>query len=134
MNQWNGIGRLIRDPEMRIPQSGGNAVTKFMIAVDRDIKREGEPDADFIPCVAFGKRAEFIDKYFSKGVRIGVTGRIQTGSYQNKKGETVRTTDIYVDSVCFADGKVEKQQKQESPAVVDQAEFEEIETNEDLPF
>lgn len=140
MNQWNGIGRLVRDPELRRSQTSDNAVVSITIAVDRDYKREGEADVDYIPCKAFGKRAEFVEKYFSKGTRIGVTGRIQTGSYENKKGDTVHTTEIMVDAVCFADGKKEekpaepkKQKKQETPAV-DPAEWEQIETNEDLPF
>jgi single-strand DNA-binding protein len=108
MNTCAFIGRLVRDPETRYAQGDqGMAIVRFTLAVDRGVKREGQPTADFINMVAFGKTGEFIAKYFSKGVRMGVTGRIQTGSYQNKEGQTVHTTDIVVDHAYFADGKQE---------------------------
>src|SRR5574344_2828799 len=84
MNKWCGTGRLTRDPELR--QAGETAFAKFSIAVQRDFKRDGEPDADFLNCTIFGKRAEALSQYFSKGMKIEITGRIQTGSYTNKDG------------------------------------------------
>ena len=75
------------------------------VAVDRKFKKDGQPTADFINCKAFGKTAEFIEKYFDKGNRIGLTGSIQTGSYKNKDGATVYTTDVIVDNVEFVEPK-----------------------------
>lgn len=98
------VGRLTKDPEVRATQ-GGMFVAKYTVAVDRAFKRDGEPSADFIPCTAFGKQAEFAEKYFHKGMRISVSGRIQTGSYTNKEGQKVYTTDIVVDRHEFADDK-----------------------------
>lgn len=106
MNKWIGSGRLVRDPETKYSQGeNSTAITRFTIAVDRRFKREGEADADFIPCVAFGKTAEFVDKYFSKGSKIFIEGRIQTGSYTNKDGQKVYTTDIAVEQVEFGESK-----------------------------
>lgn len=104
MNNVSLVGRLTRDPETRYAQNG-TAVTKFSIAVDRRFKKEGEQTADFICCVSFGKTAEFVEKYFSKGQRIGLTGRIQTGSYTNKEGQKVYTTDIVAENVEFVESK-----------------------------
>src|SRR5574344_1089769 len=103
MNKWCGTGRLTRDPELR--QAGETAVAKFSIAVQRDFKRDGEPDADFLNCTVFGKRAETLSKYFTKGMKIEITGRIQTGNYTNKDGVKVYTTDIMVESFGFAESK-----------------------------
>ena len=80
------------------------AVCRFILAVDRRRQKEGEQKADFIRCVSFGKTAEFVAKYFSKGRRIGIVGSIQTGNYKDKDGHTVYTTDIITDSLYFADG------------------------------
>ena len=102
MNSVNLIGRLTKDPEAR--QAKDTTVVNFTVAVDRGGQDNG---ADFIRCVAFGKTAEFIDDYFSKGQRVGVSGRIQTGSYENKDGQTVYTTDVIVERVDFADAKKE---------------------------
>lgn len=104
MNNWNGVGRLTAEPEIRQANSG-TSVASFTVACDRKFKREGQPTADFIRCKAFGKTAEFIEKYFRKGNRIGLTGSIQTGSYQNKDGQTVYTTDILVENVEFVESK-----------------------------
>lgn len=98
MNKWCGVGRLTRDPEMKVSQSG-NGVVRFNLAVDRTRKVDGQPDADFISCVAFGNTAEFMDKYIKKGYLVSVEGRITTGSYEKKDGTKVYTTDIYCDSV-----------------------------------
>lgn len=107
MNKWIGIGRLVRDPEVRYTQGeNSTAVARFTVAVDRKFKRQGdEQTADFIGCVAYGKTAEFIEKYFHKGEKIVVEGRITTGSYTNKDGVKVYTTDITVEQVEFAESK-----------------------------
>lgn len=102
MNIVTLVGRITRDVELH---NNNTAVAKFSVAVDRRFKKEGEPTADFINCVAFGKTAEIIEKYFKKGSRIGVVGRIQTGSYTNKDGNKVYTTDVVVDGFDFLDSK-----------------------------
>lgn len=108
MNNVSCIGRLVRDPETRYSQGDqGMAIVRFTLAVDRKVKREGQPAADFIPITAFGKTGEFAGKYFHKGLRVGVVGRIQTGSYKDKDGRTVYTTDVIAESLDFADGKQE---------------------------
>ena len=100
------MGRLTRDPEVRYTQ-GDNAmaIARYSLAVDRRFKRDGEPDADFINCVAFGKAGEFAEKYLKKGIKIAVVGRIQTGSYTNKDGQKVYTTDVVVEEQEFAESK-----------------------------
>lgn len=104
MNNVILVGRLTRDPEVRYTD-GGKSVAKFTVAVDRRFKQEGGQTADFISCVAFGKTAEFVEKYFKQGNKIGVEGRIQTGSYTNKDGVKVYTTDVAVENVEFVESK-----------------------------
>ena len=106
MNKVILMGRLTRDPEVRYTQ-GDNAmaIARYSLAVDRRFKRDGEPDADFINCVAFGKYGEFAEKYLKKGTKIAVVGRIQTGSYTNKDGQKVYTTDVVVEEQEFAESK-----------------------------
>ena len=89
MNKVILIGRIVRDPEVRYGGANNTAVARYTLAVDRKYKKDGEPTADFINCVVFGKLAEFAEKYLKKGTKIAVTGRIQTGSYKNKDGNTV---------------------------------------------
>jgi single-strand DNA-binding protein len=101
MNKVVLIGRLTRDPELKFTPGSGNAVTTFSLAVDRRIKREGQAEADFINCVAFGKTAEIIAQYLSKGRLIGVSGSIRTGSYEAKDGTRRYTTDVYIDEFQF---------------------------------
>lgn len=103
MNSVSLVGRLVADPEIKY-SNGGSTIGRFRIAVDRRIKTENGPDADFISCVAFGKTAEFLEKYFHKGMRIGLTGRIQTGSYE-KDGQTIYTTDVIAENVEFVESK-----------------------------
>ncbi len=110
MNNVCLVGRLTRDPEMRMTQSD-LAVTRFNVAVDRRFKKDGEQTADFINCISFGKTAEFVEKYFSKGQRIGLTGRIQTGSYTNKEGQKVYTTDVVAENVDFVESKQQNDSK-----------------------
>lgn len=109
MNVASIVGRLTRDPDARATQ-GGTFVTRYTVAVDRRFKREGEPTTDFINCVSFGQQAEFAEKYFVKGMRVAVTGRIQTGSYTNKDGQKVNTFDIVVDHHESADSRGEKKE------------------------
>ena len=88
MNKVVLVGRLTRDPEVRYSQGdNATAVARYTLAVDRRFRRDGEPTADFIPCVIFGRSAEFAEKYFHQGMRVSISGRIQTGSYTNKDGE-----------------------------------------------
>ena len=106
MNHVVLIGRLVRDPEIRYSQGEKPmAVAKYTLAVDRRYKRENEPTADFIRCISFGKNAEFAEKYMSQGRKFAVEGSIQTGSYQNKDGQTVYTTDVIVNGQDFCDSK-----------------------------
>lgn len=106
MNKVILMGRLTRDPEVRY-SSGENAtaVARYTLAVDRKFKRDGEASADFINCVAFGKTAEFTEKYLYQGIKIVITGRIQTGNYTNKDGIKVYTTDVIVEECEFAESK-----------------------------
>lgn len=106
MNKVILMGRLTRDPEVRYIQGdNASAVARFSLAVDRRFKKDGEQTADFINCVAFGKTGEFIEKYGRKGTKFVVEGRIQTGSYTNKDGQKVYTTDVVVEQVEFAESK-----------------------------
>ena len=106
MNHVVLIGRLVRDPEIRYSQGEKPmAIAKYTLAVDRKYKLEGEPTADFIRCISFGKNAEFAEKYMTQGRKFAVEGSIQTGSYQNKDGQTVYTTDVIVNGQDFCDSK-----------------------------
>ena len=107
MNKVILMGRIVRDPDVRYSQgaNGSTAVARYSLAVDRKFKQEGQPTADFINCIAFGKLGEFAEKYLHKGVKIAVVGRIQTGSYKNKDGNTVYTTDVVVEEHEFCESK-----------------------------
>ena len=106
MNKVILMGRLTRDPEVRYSQGAtATAIARFSIAVDRRFKRDGEPDADFINCVAFGRTGEFIERYGHKGTKFVVEGRIQTGSYTNRDGVKVYTTEVVVEEQEFAESK-----------------------------
>lgn len=106
MNKVILVGRLTRDPDVRYTGEGNSmAVARYTLAVDRRFKREGEPTADFINCVAFGKSAEFVDKYLHKGTKMVVSGRLQTSSYTNKDGQKVYTTDVIIEEQEFAESK-----------------------------
>ena len=104
MNKVILIGRFVRDPEIRY-SSNDKCCANFSIAVDRKYKQEGQQDADFPQVIAWGKTAEFIEKYFRQGMKIVIEGRIQTGKYTNKEGQTVYTTDVVAESVEFAESK-----------------------------
>ena len=106
MNKVILMGRLTRDPEVRYSQGdSASAVARYTLAVDRRFKRDGEASADFINCVVFGKQAEFAERYLRQGVKIAVTGRIQTGSYTNRDGQKVYTTDVVIEEQEFAESK-----------------------------
>lgn len=94
---------MTKDVEIR--NAGSTLVARYTLAVDRKFKREGEQTADFIPCVVFGKNAEFAEKYLTKGKKIAVIGRIQTGSYTNRDGQKVYTTDVVVEEQEFVESK-----------------------------
>ena len=107
MNKVILMGRLTRDPEVRYSQGdNATAIARFTLAVDRRIKRDNEASVDYINCVSFGRSAEFAEKYFHKGTKIVIAGRIQTGSYTNKDGQKVYTTDIVIEEQDFAERKV----------------------------
>ncbi|MCR5837657.1 MAG: single-stranded DNA-binding protein [Lachnospiraceae bacterium] len=108
MNKVILMGRLTRDPEVRYSQSGDGqlAIARYTLAVDRRFKRDGDQQtADFISCTAFGRQGEFAEKYLHQGTKIVVEGRIQTGSYTNKDGQKVYTTDVVVENSEFAESK-----------------------------
>lgn len=106
MNKVILMGRLTRDPEVRYSQGAtATAVARFSIAVDRRFKREGEPDADFFNCTAFGKQAEFVEKYLHKGTKVVLSGRIQNDNYTNKEGQMVYSVRVMVDEIEFAESK-----------------------------
>lgn len=110
MNKVILCGRLTKDPEVRYSQGdNATAVARYTLAVDRQFKRDGDQSADFINCIAFGKRGEFAEKYLRKGTKIAVVGRIQTGSYTNKDGQKVYTTDVIVDEHEFVESKAASQ-------------------------
>lgn len=143
MNKVILMGRLTRDPDIR-HSAGENstAVARYTLAVDRRYKRDGEAGADFISCVAFGRSAEFAQKYFRQGLKVVITGRIQTGSYTNRDGNKVYTTDVAVEDQEFAESKAAAQeansrpQQKPEPMPVDADGFMNIPDgiDEELPF
>lgn len=137
MNSVQLVGRLTRDPEMRYTD-GGSAIARFSLAVDRRYKSENGPTADFPNCVAFGRTAEFIEKYFRKGMRMGCQGRIQTGSYTNNDGQKVYATDVVVESCEFVESKASQQPEENNNGFgpADENGFMNIpdDIDEELPF
>ena len=139
MNKVILMGRLTRDAEVRYSQGDEPmAIARYTLAVDRRFKREGEQEADFISCVAFGKNGEFAEKYLRKGMKIAVTGRIQTGSYTNKDGVKVYTTDVVVEEHEFCESKqsTDGASNNNAPARTDADGFMNIPDGleDDLPF
>lgn len=140
MNLWVGMGRLTDNPDVRY--STGNppqAVARYTLAVDRRFKRDGQQETDFINCVAFGRSAEFAEKYFYKGIKILVQGEVRTGSYTNKEGRKVYTTDIVVSNQEFAESKKSQdkhQEKRQKPVEQDDDGFMTIPDGieDELPF
>lgn len=139
MNKVILMGRLTRDPEVRYSQGEqATAIARYTVAVDRRFRRDGDSQtADFIGCVAFGRQAEFAEKYLRKGTKIALTGRIQTGSYTNRDGQKVYTTDVVVEEQEFAESKAAGQNTQQNPAPMAREDgFMEIPDGleEELPF
>ena len=135
MNKVIEIGRLTKDPDIRYSQGANTTcVARYTLAVDRKFKQEGQPTADFINCIAFGKLGEFAEKYLHKGTKIAVTGRIQTGSYTNKDGQKVYTTDVVVEEQEFCESKSQTNSQPQPAPSVDMG-FMNIDTDMDsLPF
>ena len=118
MNKVILLGRLTRDPEVRYSQGeNATAIARYTLAIDRRFRQEGQPTADFIGCVAFGRQAEFAEKYLRQGTKIAIVGRIQTGSYTDRNGNKVYTTDVVVEEQEFAESKGDGEQRntQEPP-------------------
>ncbi len=135
MNQVVLIGRLTKDPEVRYAAQTQMAVARFGVAIDRPKKPDGEKQTDFPNIVAFGKIAETCERFLGKGRLVGIQGRIQTGSYTNKNGEKVYTTEVLANNVEFLDWGEQKAQKKERQAPQPDAPdgFAEME-DEDIPF
>ena len=130
------MGYLTKDPEVRYTQSDKPlAIARYTLAVNRAYKKEGEPDADFIPCVAFGKNGEFAEKYLNRGQRIAVVGRLQVRMWEDDKGDKRKTTEVVIENQYFADSKNKNEEKTLSEAV--NSHLYPIDDNvedEDLPF
>lgn len=117
MNSVVLAGRLTADPKVTYTQGDNSlCIARFNLACDRKFKRDGQPSADFISCVVMGKLAESIEKYAHKGTKLNVRGHIQTGSYTNKDGQKVYTTDVMIDEWEFGESKASAQQNQSQPA------------------
>ena len=117
MNKAILMGRLTRNPDIRYTQGEKPVcIARYTLAVDRRFKRDGEQEADFISCVAFGRQAEFAEKYLQKGTKIVISGRIQTDSYTNREGVKVYTTDVIVEEQDFAESKATAGKPKEEPA------------------
>jgi len=129
------MGRLTRDPDIRYSTGmDPSAVAKYTLAVDRR-HAAGQQTADYINCIAFGRSAEFVEKYFTKGMKIIVTGRIQTGSYTNKAGQKVYTTEVVVEEQEFAESKASAGSNQSPPPSPEREDgFADVPEDEGLPF
>lgn len=134
MNKVILLGRLTKDPEVRYTQSENMlAIARYTLAVDRRFKKEGQPSADFINCVAFGKSAEFAEKYMTKGRLFGVIGKIQTRNYENDKKEKVYVTEVVVEEQYFADSKKDDKKDLSELLKTDDDKLKELD-DIDLPF
>lgn len=137
MNKVMLSGRLTRDPEVRYSQGENSlAIARFSLAVDRRFKKQGESDADFFNCTAFGKQGEFVEKYLKQGTKILVTGRLQNENYTNKEGQKVYGMKIIVEEIEFAESRTSGASKQQPQAQQTQDGFLNIPTGleEELPF
>lgn len=105
MNKVIMMGRLTKDPEVRYGGSNNTAIARYSLAVDRKVKRDGQPTADFFNCTSFGKQAEFCEKYLRKGTKVVIEGELQNDNYQNKEGQTVYGMRIIVSGIEFAESK-----------------------------
>lgn len=137
MNKVILMGRLVRDPEVRYSQgSEPMAIARYTLAVNRKYAKEGEQAADFISCVVFRKGAEFAEKYLRQGTKISISGRIQTGSYMNKEGQKIYTTEVVVEEQEFAESKKSSEGERPKPDEADADGFMDIPEGmeDDLPF
>ena len=135
MNNVTLIGRLTRDVDLAYTSGNNTAVAKFTLAIDRPVKKGSDKQADFIRIIAFGKTAENCDKYLCKGRLVAVNGAIQTGSYQNKEGNTVYTTDVIAGRVEFLEWGDKQSNSQEQTAMPDPAMPDSFQAvHEDVPF
>lgn len=140
MNKVLLVGRLTKEPSVRYTSgSQATAVAKFTLAVERKIKVKDQPTADFLNCVAFGKSAEALEKYVKKGMKVGIEGHIQTGSYTDKEGKKVYTTDVVVEAWEFCESKSGTQNESTGPspaAAAEQMSFMDVTSTDmdDLPF
>ena len=132
MNQINICGRLTRDPEMR--STSGTTIARYTVAVDRKFKQDGKPDADFFNCIAFGKSAEFAEKYFRQGTKIIVSGRMEQDNYTDKNGNKVYTWQLLVNDQEFAESKKAAEENGSAKPANDSGFVEVPENEEDLPF
>ncbi|MEE3324228.1 MAG: single-stranded DNA-binding protein [Methanosphaera sp.] len=134
MNKVILLGRLTKEPDVKYTQSENMlAIARYTLAVDRRFKKEGQPSADFINCVAFGKSAEFAEKYMTKGRLFGIIGRIQNRNYENDKKEKVYVTEIVVDEQYFADSKKDDKKDLSELLKEDNDKLKELD-DIDLPF
>lgn len=139
MNKVILMGRLTKDPEVRYTQSGEPmAIARYTLAVNKRFKKQGEADADFIPCVAFGKQGEFAEKYLAKGRQIAVVGRLQVRNWEDNEGKKRVTTEVVVEEHYFAESKSDKSDKPQSKKQDSDAEgfypIDDSVEDEDLPF
>lgn len=136
MNKVILMGRLTRDAEIRYSEKDNSkAIARYTLAVDRRYKRDGdEQTADFISCVAFGRIAEFLERFGQRGIKFVIEGRIQTGSYKNKDGQTVYTTTVFTENIEFAESK--RSENEAGAGSVDESGFMNIPDgiDEDVPF
>ena len=142
MNNVVLIGRLTRDPEVRYTSETQMAVARFSVAIDRPVRSGGEKQADFPSVVVFGKQAENCERFLRKGRLVGIQGRIQTGRYTNKNGDTVYTTEVVANNVEFLDWG-DRNERGERPTTSQSSQkenmripegFQAIEEDEDIPF
>jgi single-strand DNA-binding protein len=135
MNKIILMGRLTRDPEVRYSQGENSmAIASFSIAVNRKFKREGEPEADFFNCTAFGKQAEFVEKYLKQGTKVLITGRVQNNNYTNKEGQKVYSVQIMVEEIEFTESKAAATGTPSNTPSFNPDGFMQIANDEELPF
>lgn len=116
------MGRLTRDPEVRYTQSDEPlAIARYSLAVNKRFKRQGEPEADFIPCVAFGKQGEFAERYFRKGQMVSIVGRLQVRNWEDNEGRKRTTTEVVVEEQYFAESKAASESKKDEEKTISQA-------------
>lgn len=133
MNKVILMGRMAADPETRYTQNN-TAMTRFKIAVNRQIKQEGQPTADFFQITAWGKTAEFVQKYFTKGQQVLVEGNLRNNSWTDKDGNKRYSDDIHAEKVYFADSKKSNDNSNDNKTYTEPAPYQFSENDEDLPF